>query len=115
MKKLNYFFLVCATLLMLAFSSCNNDDEVTVNPANIDFASTSLSIDENAGEQTITINFSEAIPVAGSITVTTGGTATYTDDYTTSIDASSGSFTVEVAQGATSASFSFTATDDRVE
>lgn len=95
------------------------DEEDVVIPVidsiDISFSDGNLSINENSGEQMITLNFSEAASVAGSITVSTSGTATYTDDYTTSIDASSGSFSIEVIEGDTSASFSFTPTDDENE
>lgn len=108
MKKLIFTLFIMGFIIL---QSCKKDDD-GIAPVDIDFNNASISIAEDAGAQTVTINFSQASPIAGTLTVTTGGTATYGDDYTTSIDGSSGTFDIEIAQGATSATFTITPVND---
>lgn len=94
---------------MIFLNSCGKDEgTITITPVSIGFLSSTLSIQEDAGAQTVNVVFGDEVPVAASFTVDITGSAAYTTDYTTTPDGSSGSFTVDVAAGESSKSFSFT-------
>ncbi len=96
--------------LCLAFIISCGDDEGTseINPINVNFSTTSLSVSENGEANNVTILFGSVAPIEGSFQVEVSGSAVYGEDYTTSPDGSSGSVTIDVAIGDVSKAFSFT-------
>jgi len=99
---------------MILFQSCGSDDGggSSITPVSLDFSSTTLTVAESAGAQTVTVLFDAEAPVSASFDVTISGDATYTDDFTTSPDGSAGSFTVSVSEGDAAQSFTFTPVDN---
>ncbi|MEL6558387.1 MAG: DUF5689 domain-containing protein [Bacteroidota bacterium] len=87
-----------------------DDDE---RPAPIDFALNDQMVAENAGTVDIVVNLEFAALAAGSFDVAVEG-SNYGGDYTTAPSGESGSFTVNVERGATSASFGINTIDNEV-
>ena len=86
------------------------DDE---GPSAVDFEMAAGSVDEDGSAITVNISIIPGATEAGSFDVDiTSSDASYTTDYTTSIDGSSGSFTIDVGQGETSKSFDITPIDN---
>ena len=108
-KYFNRILLFAMSIVLLV--SCGDDDSTPGSmPVSVEFSSSSLTLTE--GDITIvTITFAEA-PEAGSFDIALTGTAAYTDDYTTSPTGASGSFTVNVAEGATFATVELTTLDN---
>ncbi len=77
---------------------------------------TASSLDpEGIGTVVVNLTITPATLTGGNIVITTGGTAAYTSDYTTSPAVVGTDITIPVAANATSASFSFTIVQDAVD
>ena len=119
LKRIIKPLVVGLLLIAIGFNliNCSSSDGPvgpSVDPVNLTFAETTLTVAETAGEQQVAINLSDPAPVSGSVRVTLSGTASYGDDYTTSPAGTSRSFSVAVTEGDRSVSFTFTPTDDEV-
>lgn len=86
------------------------DDE---SPTPVNFKEVTQSVAEDGEAITVDIELAMATEADGSFTVNLEG-GTYGTDYTTNPEGSSGSFTIEVAKGATEASFTFIPVDNDV-
>jgi len=92
------------------------DEEI---PVEIDFVEETSSVLENGDAVTINLEIDSETLIPGTVNVALSG-ATYTSDYTTNPDGSSGTFTISVPAGSSSASFTVTpinndiAADNRV-
>lgn len=104
-------------LLLIVVSSCKKDDPAPVKQK-ADFAKASDTVVEDAGVATVvTINFGAAVTEASGLTVTIANSTgvAYTTDYVTNPNGSSGSITLDIASGASQASFTVTPIDDTEE
>lgn len=109
MKNALKFLWVLIPILSLTFStSCKKEDE-DPEPAVVEFMEATASVEETGSAVTINIKFSGASPDAGSISVTSTG-AVYDTDYTT--DPAGPNFSLDIAGGASTASFTLTPVDD---
>lgn len=104
MKK--NFFLVL-TIISIAFSACNNNDDNTNGQAiSVAFAEASIHVTNETTP--VQIKFSEATPSAGSIVITyTTTAASYTTDFTTVPVATDKKITIPFSQNVTSVDFAF--------
>lgn len=107
------YSITAITLIGLFMISCQKDDAVPSTPT-ISFNAASLVIDQNTAEPlTATVTLSLSDPLQAEATVTIGVDKSSTaaaDDYITDPAISSGSFTLDLAKGATAASFTLTPT-----
>ncbi len=87
-----------------------NDD----NTPTISFSTTSISVLENAGVQTVTLGLLPTTHPSGSVTITVanGPGAVYGSDYTTNPAGGGGTFTIPVGVNAPTVSFQATVIDD---
>lgn len=114
MFKLKYQ-LIFLLFGMLASTSCGDDSTPDIEAVTAAFATTSLSVSEDANARTITIDFASGLPIASSLEVTISGTATYGEDFTTSPDGASNSLSITIPAAETSSSFSFIPIDNNDE
>jgi hypothetical protein len=89
------------------------DDDLTPT---VNFSTLSIAVLENAGVQTFQISIAPAAPVAGSLTIQVingpGAVYGFGNDYLTNPAVIAGNITVNIAAGATAASFTATVLDD---
>lgn len=112
MLKLNWKLLFASSALCV-FIACSGDESIAdIIPVNLDFATGSLSINENASAQSITVEFGANMPISTSFKVSLSGTAVYGTDYTTGPNGANGSFSVDVSSGTSSSTFSFSPIDN---
>lgn len=106
-------FVAVLMAIALLFS-CNSYDPVQApEPSSVSFDQTSVVLAENGSEQTVTISLDVAAVSAVSIVIDlTSDNATYGDDYTTVPDGSSGSISLEVAEGEENIPFTVTPIDN---
>ena len=118
MKKTKLFeLLVLNFLLMLigfSFIACGDDEPFDPPSITLNFTNSTLSTSETDGTQQITIDFDEPSPFDGSFMITLSGSATYGDDFTTTPEGTSGSFSLPIATDAESVSFMLTPNDDDI-
>lgn len=108
----NNFILILSSIL-LAFTACNNDDEVIV-PSSVALVETSLNL--TAATTPIEMKFDKPAPEAGSITITFTETAVaYGTDYTTLPAAIAKTIVIPFAKDATSVSFTFNKLKNAIE
>jgi hypothetical protein len=96
---------------MFVLPSC--DEKEPEVPAMIGFGNASQTVTEG-NETNITIVFDKPALVDGTVVVTLGGTATYTEDYNTNPSGNTGSFILPLAAGSSSATFSMATVQDDV-
>ncbi len=112
-KVLMRYFVMLAVLAGGAFLQSCDDDEETPPVAIAFSAGNATSISENGGSATVTVELEDFAPAAGSFTISVENGANTSDgDYTTTPAATGGVVTVEIAEGAQSASFSIAAVDN---
>lgn len=113
MKKfLFYSTLTCMALL----GACSDDDHGSMTDFAVAFEKGSVSLGETDAQQEVTLTFSRAATESGTVTVGyTANNAEYGTDFTTDPEGSSGSLSVPVSSGASSATFTFTKLQDPVE
>lgn len=87
---------LCFTSILL-LSGCE-EDEPGKSRTEINLSNSTLSMSESAVSATITLTLAEAAKTSGTVTISFSG-ATYTDDYTTDPDGSSGSIELEILKG----------------
>lgn len=100
------------------FDNIHVPSSCVISPPTVNFTAAGTSVMENVGVvQTYQVNVLPASPAPESmtITITNGPGAVYGTDYTTVPNGSSGSFTLNVAAGATSATFSITILNDAIQ
>ena len=95
------------TVTLTSEDAGNPDD-----PIELVFSTDNLTVAESDGTQEITINFSNAAPIDGIVTVALSGTATYGEDYTTVPEGVSGSITLNISEDDVNASLSITIIND---
>lgn len=107
-KSLNKILPLVTLGLASVLTSCGDDDDGPGNTS-LDFNQTTLSVSESStAPLMLTVNFSQPLPSDVQVVVELSGTATYGSDYTTSPDGSTGSATLSLSAGATSATVSLT-------
>ena len=106
-KQMLYFAM---SMSFLFLASCGDDDGPTTMPVSVEFSSSTLTLTEG-NIIVLTIDFAAA-EADGTFDVGITGTAAYSTDYTTSPDGASGSFTVNVVEGATFATIELTTLDN---
>ena len=110
MKKGLLFLL---SFVLLAVTSCGDDDKGTTGSTSVSFANQSVNLTEAATP--VQIMFSTAAPVSGSVTITyTATDAVYGTDFTTIPAAAGNTLTIPFNAGDTSISFSFNKLIDAV-
>ncbi|WP_420575561.1 Calx-beta domain-containing protein [Ekhidna sp.] len=109
MKKISLLSLIIALMI---FTNCGSDDSVTINPVDLNFSDSDLTVDESAGTQTITVSLGDVAPIEGTFTITLGGTATYGTDYSTTPAAEDGVITISVEEGDESKELTVELVDD---
>ncbi|HMJ71559.1 MAG TPA: Calx-beta domain-containing protein [Cyclobacteriaceae bacterium] len=97
--------------LMFVLPSC--DEEEPDPPTMIGFGSASQEVTEG-NEINITVVFDKPTVEEGTVLVTLGGTAKYTSDYNTNPSGNTGSFTLPLAPGQSSATFSMATVQDDI-
>lgn len=105
--------LVLSMFTLVFALSCGNDDGggIVINSdLEIEFANSTATVAEGSSV-TVNLSFPEA-PTAITISADVSGTATYTDDYTTSPAVANDALSISISEGATSASVTFTAMGD---
>lgn len=105
--------LIYLALCLLFFSSCSKEEEIPemIIPSRISFASSTYVIEKDfAGATTITLNLARPLEKAGSITIqqVTGTSTALETEYKLSPAFSAGKLTIDLPQGATTASFTVT-------
>lgn len=110
-RKTTLVVILMATALLF---SCNSDDPVDIpEPSAVSFDQTSVVLAENGGAQTVMVSLDVAAVSAVSVVIDlTSDNATYGDDYTTVPDGSSGSVSLEIAEGEENISFTVTPVDN---
>jgi hypothetical protein len=108
MKNVLKFLWLVIPILSLTFStSCKKEEDP--EPTIVEFMEATASVEETGSAVTVNIKFSEAASEAGTISVTSTG-AVYDTDYTT--DPAGPDFSLDIAGGASTASFTLTPVDD---
>ena len=93
-----------AVFLTILMAACKEDDPIPV--ATVQFSSATQLGGEQAGEQTITLNFDKAAATDGTLEVSwESSDAEYGTDFTTNPDADGGSMTLSIAKGQSAAQF----------
>jgi hypothetical protein len=94
-------------------TSC--DDEETVKPVEIQFSAGAMNVAESGEQQSIVLPLAKAAGADGTVEIEiTGSNAVYGENFITSPAGSSGTITLEVAKGQTSAQFTITPVDDEL-
>lgn len=113
MKIINKFLLALFVPLTISCSKDDDNNEPQVLPVTVDFPA-DLSVPEFSEAQQITISFDRPAPVAGSIFIEV--TPSDAIGFTTAPAIVDGEIEIEVARGATGASFTFESeNDDRLQ
>lgn len=110
-SELKHILLCWTAICMIFLIGCDNEPDM--EPSSVSFTETNLVVSEDGSAQTITLSLD--VPAVMTTTITldvSSDNATYGEDYTTTPDGSSGSITLDLAEGAQSASFTFTPVDN---
>lgn len=113
MKQFRILTFIATIATLGIFMSCGDDDGGTIDLTSdlaVTFNGTSAMIQEGT-TGTVTVSF-PAAPVAATVSIAVSGTATYTDDYTTTPAVTDGTIELSIAEGATSATVSFDIVND---
>lgn len=101
-------FILFLSLVLLAFTACNSDDNDNNDGQSIAVAFAESSYNVTSAATPVQIKFSDSAPAAGSITLTyTTTAAAYTTDFTTVPAVVENKIILPFAQNATSVEFTF--------